>query len=378
MPEPIYLDHAATTPLRPAALDAMRPYLTSAWGNPSSVHRWGRAARSAVEEARLSVAAVLGCEPAEIVFTSGGTESDNLALRGALRPGGHLVSGAAEHEAVLNTAHAVQRSGAAVTLLAPSQCTPEHLAGVLERDPADLVSLMYVNNETGAVADVAGLAEAAHAAGARFHTDAVQAPGLFELDVEALGVDLLSLSAHKFGGPKGAGVLYVRGGVDLAALVTGGKQERDRRGGTENVPAIVGMAQALVLADAERDETAARLTRLHQRLRARLADALGDRIVVATPEGSSPHVLNVAFPPRPTPVDGEMLILGMDLEGVAVSSGSACTSGTLRPSHVLTAMGFDEPTARAAVRFSLGATTTQEQVDYAADALIRVADRVAA
>jgi cysteine desulfurase len=376
VPDPVYLDHAATTPLRPEALDAMMPFLTDAWGNASSVHRWGRAARSAVEEARVTVADVLGCEPAQIVFTSGGTESDNLALRGALPPHSRLVTGAAEHEAVINTAHALERQGTPITLLAPADVTPDGLAAALGSQAAGLVSLMYVNNESGAVADVAALAATARAAGALFHTDAVQAAGLFALDVDALGVDLLSLSSHKFGGPKGAGILYVRGGVDLQTQATGGAQERGRRGGTENVAAVVGMARALELADAEREATAARIGALRDDLRSRLVDALGERIVVVTPDDASPHILNVAFPPRPHPTDGEMLILGMDLEGVAVSSGSACTSGTLRPSHVLSAMGLDDATARAAVRFSLGSPTKRADIDRAADALVRVAGRV--
>lgn len=376
MPEPIYLDHAATTPLRSEALEAMMPHLTDSWGNASSVHRWGRKARSVVEDCRTRVADVLGCEPAEIVFTSGGTESDNLALRGATDPGCSLITSFAEHEAVLNTAAQLGRMGQVVTHLPTDKLTPDGITTALSDQRGALVSLMYVNNETGAVADISSLADATHSRHATFHTDAVQAPGLLPIGVETLGVDLMSLSSHKFGGPKGAGVLYIRGGTDLTPQLVGGKQERDRRAGTENVAAIAGMTRALELAESERETTAPRLAALRDRLRSRLVDALGDRIHVVTPTDAAPHILNVAFPPAGgRAVDGEMLILGMDLEGIAVSSGSACTSGTLRPSHVLLAMGLDEATARAAVRFSLGSTTVQSDIDRAADALIRVAGR---
>ncbi len=376
MPDPIYLDHAATTPLRSEALEAMMPHLTDSWGNASSVHRWGRKARSVVEDCRTRVADVLGCEPAEIVFTSGGTESDNLALRGASNPDCPLLTSPAEHEAVLNTAAQLGRMGRLVSHLPLDEQTPDGITTALSGQWGTLVSLMYVNNETGAVADIPALAEAARSFHATFHTDAVQAPGLLPIGVEVLGVDLMSLSSHKFGGPKGAGVLYVRGGTDLTPQLVGGKQERDRRAGTENVAAIAGMTRALELAESERETTAPRLTTLRDRLRSRIVDALGHRVHVVTPTDAAPHILNVAFPPaHGRPVDGEMLILGMDLEGVAVSSGSACTSGTLRPSHVLLALGLDEATARAAVRFALGSTTTESDVDHAADALIRVASR---
>ncbi len=375
MPEPIYLDHAATTPLRAEALDAMMPHLTNSWGNASSVHRWGRKARSVVEDCRTRVADVLGCEPAEIVFTSGGTESDNLALRG-VSAGRLLVTSSAEHEAVLNTARQMERGGRNVRYLSPANTTPDVLEAELSQRKGALVSLMYVNNEVGTIADIRALASAARQTNASFHTDAVQAPGLVPIDVEALGVDLMSLSSHKFGGPKGAGVLYVRGGTDLTPFLVGGKQERDRRAGTENVAAIAGMTRALELAESERESTAPRLAAFRDRLRTCLVEALNRRIHVVTPDCAAPHILNVAFPPSDgRAVDGEMLILGMDLEGIAVSSGSACTSGTLRPSHVLRAMGLDEATARAAVRFSLGSATTESDIDRAADALIRVAAR---
>ena len=382
-----YLDHAATTPLREEALGAMLPYLRGEFGNPSSAHGPGRRARVAVERARDRVARVLGCEPAEVVFTSGGTEADNLALRGALtgptqgetgRPG--LVTSAVEHEAVLQTAEALREAGHAVVVL-PPDADGRLAARAVEAaltDETGLVSAMLVNNETGAVNDVAAIARAARQRGARVHTDAVQAAGLLPLDVDALGVDLLSLSAHKVGGPKGAGALYVRAGTPLGAVQTGGAQERRRRGGTENVAAVVGFAEALALAEAERAEHAARLEALRGRLAARVRETFGERVRVNTPEGAAPHVLNVSFRPGARgPLDGEMLLVGLDLEGVHASAGSACTSGALEPSHVLLALGVERETAGATVRFSLGRGTTRADVDAAAEALEHVVGRMA-
>ena len=391
-PPPVpYLDHAATTPLRAEALDAMLPFLRGGHGNPSSLHGAGRRARVAVERARGRVAGVLGCEPGEVVFTSGGTEADNLALRGvltgaALRETGRggLVTSAAEHRAVLATAEALAAEGHPVVVLAPDgagRLGPEAVAAAVT-DRTGLVSVMYVNNETGAVNPVAALAAAAHDGGARFHTDAVQAAGLLALDVDALGADLLSVSAHKVGGPTGVGALYVRSGTPFGAAQTGGAQERGRRGGTENVAAVVGFAEALALAEAEREGHAARLSGLRDRLRVRVVAALPDARV-NTPGGAAPHVLSVSFPPRPraggpggAALDGEMLLAALDLEGVEASAGSACTSGALEPSHVLLACGLDWATAAATVRFSLGRETTEGDVDAAAAALARVVGRM--
>ena len=376
-----YLDHAATTPLHPDVLEAMLPWLQGGFGNASSLHRDGRRARGAVEDARRRIARHLNAEPAQIVFTSGGTEADNLALRGTVGRGQALVTSEAEHEAVLKTADALEADGRTVVRLRPDDAgavSPALLARTLAAMPrVALVSLMHANNETGVLADLPALVAAAHDAGALFHTDAVQSAGLLPLDVQALGVDLLSASAHKFYGPKGVGLLYVAPGVDLDPLVTGGAQERGRRGGTENVAGIVGMAHALDLAAKRRDETNARLLAMRQRLLNRLTEALGDRFVLNTPQDRSiPSVLNLAFPPNPSPLDAEMLILGLDLEGVSASAGSACTSGALTPSHVLLALGLPRETAAAAVRFSLGSSTTEADVDAAADALVRVLARV--
>lgn len=383
-----YLDHAATTPLREEVLEAMLPYLREEFGNPSSLHGPGRRARVAVEQARDRVATVLGVEPGEIVFTSGGTEADNLALRGVLtgaalretgRPG--LVTSAVEHEAVLQTAHALEAEGHPVAVLAPDADgrLGAEAVGAALTDETGLVSAMYVNNEIGTVNPVAAIAEAAHARGARVHTDAVQATGLLPLDVGRLGVDLLSLSGHKVGGPKGAGALFVRAGTPFGAVQTGGAQERRRRGGTENVAAIVGFGAAVALAESEREAHAARLRALCDGLRARVEASFGDRVRVNTPaSGAAPHVLNLSFRPGARgPVDGEMLLVGLDLEGVHVSSGSACTSGALEPSHVLLALGVERETAGATVRVSLGRATTEADVDAALAALQRVVGRMA-
>jgi cysteine desulfurase len=384
----VYLDHAATTPLAPTVLEEMRPYLTEHYGNASSVHQMGRRARVALDEARTQVADVLGADPSEIVFTSGGTEADNMALKGVLaaastegQPAG-LVTSAAEHEAVLRPAERLRDEGYPVDILSPrahGAVTAEQVEQAVT-DRTALVSLMHVNNEIGVRTDLPAIAEVCRAHDVRLHADAVQAPGLLPLDVDALGVDLLSLSGHKFHGPKGVGVLYVRNGVELGPLVEGGSQERDRRGGTENVPGAVGLAAALERAVDGREEQAARLSGLQRRLVKGLDDAVPGDYVLNTPVGEAPvapHVVNVAFPPDDgEPLDGEMLILNLDMKGVLVSAGSACTSGALEPSHVLTALGLEQETASAAVRFSLGADTTEDDVDYALETLHTTLDRM--
>ena len=378
--ERAYLDHAATTPLDPEVFEAMKPYLLEEYGNASSVHQLGRQARVAMEEARERVAACLGAESSEIVFTSGGTEADNLALKGVLQaassngiPTG-LVTSAAEHEAVLRPAERLKEQGHPVEILSPDDhgaVSPEQVESAID-DHTALVSLMHTNNEIGVQTDIPAVAEVCHAHDVLLHCDAVQAAGLQPLNVDELGVDLLSMSGHKFYGPKGVGVLYVRNGVDLGPLVEGGSQERERRGGTENVPGAIGLAEALERAVSDAEERAERLSHLQRRLVDGLDDAVPGRYVLNTPLGEAPvapHVVNVAFPPEEEPLDGEMLILNLDMEGVLVSAGSACTSGALEPSHVLTALGLDRSTASAAVRFSLGATTTEEEIDYALETL---------
>ncbi|WP_022834480.1 cysteine desulfurase family protein [Salisaeta longa] len=382
----IYLDHAATTPLDRAVLAAMEPYLLEHFGNASSVHGRGRQARVAVEEARERVAAALGAEPSEVVFTSGGTESDNLALKGALRARAadgrtRLVTSAAEHEAVLQPAEQLAAEGYEATVLAPDahgRITPDRLDEALD-DRVALVSLMHANNEIGTLHDIAALADVCHAHGAWLHCDAVQTAGLMALNVKDLGADLLSLSAHKLYGPKGVGALYVRGGIDLPPLVAGGAQERNRRGGTENTPGVVGLAEALTRAVERAPERVARLESLQQRLVEGLTDAL-DHFRFNTPVHHgpvAPHIVNISFPPHAgQPIDGEMLLLNLDMHGVQASAGSACTSGALEPSHVLTALGLPRETAAAAVRFSLGKDTSPEDVDGAVDTLADTIDRM--
>lgn len=383
----IYLDHAATTPLDPRVLEAMMPYLTEHYGNASSVHALGRKARFVVEECRERVADLLGAETGEIVFTSGGTESDNAAIRSVLHGDRrHLITTAAEHEAVLRPAERLQAEGVPVTILTPDgtgAVTPAQVAGAITPETG-LVSVMHANNEVGTLSDIPAIAEVCQAHEVLLHTDAVQSAGLLALDVNELGVDLLSLSGHKFYGPKGVGVLYVRGGTDLPPLVEGGSQERDRRGGTENVPGIVGLTEALALAYDEAEDRLDRLEKLQRRLvdglRAEVEGA-GHAVVFNTPLDTdvpvASHIVNIAFPPRDgQPLDGEMLLLNLDMAGVCASAGSACTSGALAPSHVLTAMGLDRETASAALRFSLGKDTTPEDIDHTVESVANTIRRM--
>jgi cysteine desulfurase len=386
--ERVYLDYAATTPLDPEVLSAMKPYLTEHYGNASSVHQLGREARVAMEESRDRVAACLRAEPSEIVFTSGGTEADNLALKGVLSAASRevelagLITSASEHKAVLQPAKRLAEQGHPVTILDPENygaVSPEQVEEAIDERTA-LVSLMHVNNEIGVKTDIPAISAICREHGVLFHCDAVQSVGLHAPDVNDLGVDLMSVSGHKFYGPKGIGVLYVRSGVDLGPLVEGGSQERERRGGTENVPAAVGFAEALECAVEDAEKRATRLSELQRRLVDGLDDAVPGPYVLNTPIDHapvSPHIVNVSFPPTGgEPVDGEMLILNLDMEGVLVSAGSACTSGALEPSHVLTALDLKRPTASAAVRFSLGAGTTEEEIDFAVDRLRTVLERV--
>lgn len=378
--EPIYLDHAATTPLDPHVLEAMMPFLQGKFGNASSAHQLGRAARGAVETSRERIAHHLNAQPQEIIFTSGGTEADNLALAGTCSVG-TLITSAVEHEAVLQAAHGLEQRGVQIQWLMPGAMgciTAAQVEAALTCETA-LVSLIYVNNETGAITRLSTIGDVCRANGVLFHTDAVQAAAYMPLDVEELRVDLMSLSGHKIHGPKGVGVLYVRRGTEFTPQLRGGAQERGRRGGTENVAAIVGMAAALDRARKIGAEAAERISALRQDLTGRLSAALGDEIVINTPEHAAPHILNLAFKPLSgTSLDGEMLLLNLDLEGVLVSAGSACSSGALAPSHVLSALGLDHDTARAALRFSLGRDTSAADIETAAERLIHVVRRMRA
>ncbi|MDE3156965.1 MAG: cysteine desulfurase [Acidobacteriota bacterium] len=375
----IYFDHNATTPVAPAVADALDRATRDLFGNASSVHAFGQQAKAALDEARSAVAALVGGEPSEVVFTSGGTESDNLAIRGAaeaLEPAGrrHLIASAIEHEAVLNTLKALARRGWRTTLLPVDQTglvAPDALAAALTDDTA-LVSVMLANNEIGTIQPVAALADLAHARGALVHTDAVQAIGKVPVDVHALGVDLLALSSHKFYGPKGTGALWIRRGTRLVPQLTGGKHERNRRAGTENVPALAAMGVAADLARRTMAEAAARVGALRDRLESGILARIPGTAING---GSSPRVANttnVSF----DRVEAESLLIALDLEGVAVSTGSACSSGTLEPSHVLRAMGLPTHRTQNSIRFSLGSGNTDADVDRVLELLPRLVEKL--
>jgi cysteine desulfurase len=368
----IYLDHNATTPLVPAALDRFTAVARDTWGNASSVHHFGQQAKAVLDEARASVAALIGAAPSEVVFTAGGTEGDNAAVRGAveaLEATGrrHLIVSAIEHEAVLQTAKSLAKRGFEVSMLpvgSTGVADPEALRGLMSARTA-LVSVMHANNEIGTLQPVAALADVARAGGALFHTDAVQTAGKIPVDVVALGVDLLSISAHKFGGPKGIGALWIRRGVRLAPFVTGGRQERNRRSGTENVPAIAGMGAAADEARAHAAAAAPRIAALRDRLEQGVLDAIAGTAVNGDPMARVPNTTNISF----DRVESESLLIALDLEGIAVSSGSACSSGTLEPSHVLKAMGHPHQRTLNSLRFSLGSGTTEAEIDHVVQVL---------
>lgn len=377
----IYLDHAATTPLRPEVKEAMAPYLDDRFGNPSSIHAWGREARAALEEARERVAAAVGAARREIIFTGGGTEADNLAVLGRWRVtrrslgSAAVVCSAVEHKAVLNAVLQAGEEGAQVVILGvdgDGRLELGALEEVLPLRPA-VVSVMWGNNEVGTIQPVPEAAGRCRAAGVVFHTDAVQAFGRLRVRVDEVPLDLLSLSAHKLGGPKGIGALYVRAGVQLEPLTHGGGQESGMRPGTQNVPAAVGFARAAELAVEELERNVAHYRALRDRLEAGLRERIPDLVVNAGGAPRLPHLLNVSLPG----VDQEMVLVSLDLEGVAVSSGSACQSGTVEPSAVLMAMGRAQP-GEASLRLSLGLATTAAEIERALEIVPRVVSRVRA
>ncbi len=368
----IYLDHNATTPALPDVVTAVARALTDRYGNPSSIHAYGQLAKAELDEARAAVAALIDADPHEIVFTSGGTEADNFALRGAadaLEPAGrrHLVTIGIEHEAVLNTVKALERRGWTATLVpvpASGVVSPAAVAEAMT-DQTSIVSVMHANNEVGTIQPVAELAALARARRAIVHTDAVQSVGKIPVSVRALGVDLLSLSAHKFGGPKGAGALWIRRGVRLTPILTGGRHERSRRAGTENVPAIAGLGVAATIARAKLAEDAPRVAALRDRLERAILTTVPGTTRNGDPQPRVPNTTNISF----EGIEAESLLIALDLEGVAVSTGSACSSGTLEASHVLRAMGLPASRTRNSLRFSLGSQTTAEEVDFVAGVL---------
>jgi len=371
----VYLDHNATTPLDPAALEAMLPYLRESYGNPSSLHWFGQRARAAVEEAREQVAALVAATAPEIVFTAGGSESDNMALRGALAvasgPRRKLVTTAVEHHAVLNTAKALRDEGLAVEIARVGEDGRLDLDDLRAKvdDATLVVSVMLANNETGVMQPVAQAARLAHERGALVHCDAVQGGGKTTLDVRALDVDLLTLSAHKLYGPKGTGCLYVRRGTKMAPLVRGGAQERNRRAGTENVAGIVGFGAAAARARQAVASEQPRIAALRDRLELALLEVPGARRNGAEPRVA--NTANVSF----EGIDAEALLIALDLEGVAASTGAACAAGGIEPSHVLKAMGFSAERVQSSLRLSLGRGTTEAEIDYAAGVIAAAVER---
>jgi cysteine desulfurase len=377
----VYFDYNATTPLAPDVLDAVVATSRDHFGNASSVHHFGQQAKAALDAARSAVAALIGAEPSDIVYTGGGTESDNFAIRGAadaLEPGGrrHLIASAIEHEAVLNTLKALARRGWRTTLIPVDQTgivDPDRLRQLVTEDTA-LVSVMQANNEIGTIQPIAELAAIAHHSGALMHTDAVQSVGKIPVDVRALGIDLLSLSAHKFNGPKGAGALWIKRGTRMQPILTGGKHERSRRAGTENVPALAGMGVAARLAISKLATEAARVGALRDRLEEGILRGVPGTVLNGAPSPRVPNTTNISF----DRIEAESLLIALDLEGVAVSTGSACSSGTLEPSHVLRAMGLPSHRTQNSLRFSLGLFSTAEEVDRVVAVLPGIVDKLRA
>ncbi|HTG30485.1 MAG TPA: cysteine desulfurase family protein [Methylomirabilota bacterium] len=365
----IYLDYNATTPVDPAVLEAMLPFFSGEFGNAASIHTTGQKARSAVETAREQVAALMNAHPQEIIFTSGGTESDNHAIFGMFNPTNYadanLISTVIEHEAVLNTCQALAASGVTVGYLAANregQIDPQHLRDLLHEIPdTSLVSVMHANNELGTVQPLEEIGRITKEADVYFHTDAVQSAGKLPIDVNALQVDLLSLSAHKIYGPKGVGALYIRSGTPLRQFLFGGRHQRGFRPGTENVAGIVGLGKAAELAAASLEHDATGITALRDDLERGLLQRIPQSRVNAATAPRTPNTTNILFPG----VDGEAFLIALDLKGLSCSTGSACSSGAVEPSHVLTAIGLTPTEARSSLRFSLGRHTTRQEIDAA-------------
>ena len=373
----IYLDHAATTPVRAEVLEAMLPYFGARFGNPSSTHRWGREARVALEEARERVARCIGAQADEICFTSGGTEADNLAVLGAWRAQRAtrraVVASPIEHKAVLGAVQAVVAEGGEERFLRVSGTgcvSPNDLLALVD-DQVALCTVMWVNNEIGVIQDIPALAAAAKSRGACFHSDAVQAFGKVAIDVRQVPVDYLTISGHKIGAPKGIGALYVRRGAPLAPLLHGGSQDRGRRPGTENVALAVGLARAAELAIEERQREWERLEALRDELERALLERIPDARINGRGAPRAPHILNISVPG----VDSEALLMALDLQGVACSAGSACQSGAIDPSHVLTAIGLPYDLAAGAIRMSLGALTTADDIRRVAELFPALIDK---
>jgi cysteine desulfurase len=371
----VYFDNNATTPLLPEVFEAMRPYFFEKFGNASSIHQQGQQARSAVEHAREQVAELLNCRPAEIVFTSGGTEGDNLALFGLARPGDHIITSAIEHHAVLNSCHRLEEMGCNVTYLpvdGRGLVDPDDVRRAL-RPETKLVSIMFANNETGVLQAVNEIGKIAAEADVYFHTDAVQAAGKVPVDVKEIGCDLLTISAHKFHGPQGTGALFVRKGTLPQPLFYGGRHERSRRAGTENLAGIVGLGKAAEIALAGfADGSVAQLTALRDRLENTVLESIEQVAVNGGGAPRTPNTSNISF----DCIEGEAMVIALDLKGLSVSTGAACSSGAIEPSHVLTAMGLSADRARGSIRFSLGKQNTAEDVEFALELIPQVLNRL--
>ncbi len=378
--ERIYLDNAATTRVRPEVAEAVLPAMTETYGNASSVHSFGREAKKAMEKARAQVAAAIGAKKEEIYFTAGGSEADNWAIKGAAhalrRKGLHIITTSIEHHAVLHTCQALEKEGFEVTYLPVDEyglVTPEQVEAAIRPDTI-LVSVMAANNEIGTIEPIAEIGAVCRAHKVLFHTDAVQAVGHMPLDVAAMQIDMLSLSGHKFYAPKGVGALYIRTGVRIENLIEGGAQERNRRAGTENVPAIVGMGKAIELITAEMAEENARISGLRDRLIAGILDAIPESRLNGHPTKRLPGNVNVSI----RYIEGEALLLSLDMAGIAASSGSACTSGSLDPSHVLLAIGLPHEIAHGSLRLTIGRDNTQDEIDRVLEELPKIVSRLRA
>jgi cysteine desulfurase len=378
----IYLDNAATTPLDPRVLNAMLPYYRDHFGNANSIHSLGRQATVAVEEAREKIAAILNAEPSEIIFTSGGTESDNSVIKGVLKATGkkHVITSRVEHHAVLHPIQHARSEGVQATYLnvIPSGCVDaDNVADAITEDTA-LVSLMHVNNEIGAINPIKKIAAICRSRNVMFHSDTVQSIGKYPVDVREIGLDFLSISAHKIYGPKGVGAMYVRNGASWKPWMEGGSQERRRRGGTLNVPGIIGLAKAMELADAEMENNRNHIEALKDRLVSGLKDRFGSMLSFnGCMENGCYYIVNISFPLEDDKaLDGEMLLLNLDIENICVSNGSACTSGAVEPSHVLMALGMVTPTAKSSLRLSIGKHNTIEEIDFTLEKLDSVVHRM--
>lgn len=376
----VYLDNAATTALSPRVLEAMLPYFTRYYGNPSSVHAFGREAKQGLDKARDQVAKALHCEPSEVIFTGCGTESDNTVLLGVAQryrnKGKHIITTNVEHHAILHTCEYLEKQGYSVTYLPVDQdglVTAEQVAAAIRPDTI-LVSIMFANNEVGTIMPIQEIGTVCKEKGVLFHTDAVQAVGHIPVDVQAMHIDMLSLSAHKFHGPKGVGALYCRKGIRLPSYIMGGAQERGRRAGTENVAGIVGLGAAIQLATEQLEENRAKMTALRDRLMTGIQARISEVKLNGHPTNRLPNNVNFSF----KYIEGESILLMLDMNGIAASSGSACTSGSLDPSHVLLALGLPHEIAHGSVRLTLGDETTEEDIDYTIDVLEKTVARLRA